>query len=186
MYLFGAFLVLTGWRLATRREEHPDPSRNPVARLARRFLPLTDGFRGQSFFARQAGRVVATPLLLVLLVVEATDLVFAVDSIPAVFAVSQDPFIVYTSNVFAILGLRALHFLVGGMMQRLAHLQYGLAIILAFVGGKMLLRDVYHIPTVASLGFIIAVLATVVVTSLVSERRSRTAATAESMESPHG
>jgi tellurite resistance protein TerC len=182
MYIFGGFLVITGWRLATRQEESPDPSNNPVVRLARRLMPFTDQYQGQSFFVRRAGRSLATPLFLVLLVVETTDLVFATDSIPAVFAVSQDPFIVYTSNVFAILGLRALYFLVGGMLQRLRHLQYGLAIILAFVGAKMLLRDIYHIPTLASLVFIAAVLAMVVVTSLFSERRAKSSPVAESVE----
>jgi tellurite resistance protein TerC len=175
MYIFGAFLVVTGWRLAKRGEEHPDPTNNPVVRLAKRFLPFTDQYAGQSFFVRQAGRLLATPLFLVLLVVETTDLLFATDSIPAVFAITQDPFIVYTSNVFAILGLRALYFLVGGMMERLKHLQYGLAVILMFVGAKMLLREIYEIPTAASLAFIVAVLAVVVVTSLVSDRRDKAA-----------
>jgi TerC family integral membrane protein len=172
MYIFGAFLVVTGWRLARRGDVHPDPSHNPVVRMAKRFLPFTDRYAGQSFLVREGSRLLATPLLLVLLVVETTDLLFATDSIPAVFAVSQDAFIVYTSNVFAILGLRALYFLVGGMMERLEYLQYGLAVILMFVGAKMLVRDIYEIPTAASLLFICLVLAIVVVTSLISERRT--------------
>jgi tellurite resistance protein TerC len=172
MYVFGAFLVVTALRLASQQGEHTAPTDNPVVRLARRVLPFTDQYEGQSFFVRQAGRLLATPLFLVLIVVETTDLIFAVDSIPAVFAISQDPFIVFTSNVFAILGLRALYFLVGGMMQRLQHLQFGLAIILGFVGVKMLLRDIYHIPTVLSLLFIIGVLCIVIVTSLLADRRN--------------
>ncbi len=183
MYVFGAFLVITGWRLATRPEERPDPLQSPVVRLARRFLPFTDKYVGQKFFVREGGKLLATPLFLVLLVVETTDLLFATDSIPAIFAVSQDPFIVYTSNVFAILGLRALYFLVGGMMQRLKHLQFGLAAILAFVGAKMLLRDVYHIPTAASLLFIIVILLVAVVASLLSDRRERESAMRQSVES---
>lgn len=172
MYVFGIFLVFTGIRMATHQDTEQDPSHNAVVRLARRFLPMTDQYAGQAFIVRQAGRLLATPLLLVLLVVETTDLLFATDSIPAVFAVSTDVFIVYTSNVFAILGLRALYFLVAGLMKRLRHLQYGLSAILVFVGAKMLLRDIYHISTVLSLVVIIGVLAIVVLTSLVSDRRS--------------
>jgi tellurite resistance protein TerC len=172
MYIFGAFLVFTGIRMATHKDTENDPSKNVVVRLARRFLPMTDQYHGQAFVIRQAGRLLATPLLLVLLVVETTDLLFATDSIPAVFAVSTDVFIVYTSNVFAILGLRALYFLVAGLMKRLRHLQYGLSAILVFVGAKMLLRDIYHISTVLSLSVIIGVLAIVVVTSLLSDRRA--------------
>lgn len=181
MYIFGVFLVYTGWRLATNKEEKVDPSHNPVVRLARRFLPITDHHAGQAFFVRQAGRLLATPLLLVLLVVETTDLVFAVDSIPAVFAISQDPFIVYTSNVFAILGLRALYFLVAGVLQRLEHLQLGLSVILVFVGIKMLIQDIYKIPTTLSLAFIMTVLTVVVVTSLISRRRNQVRKRAESL-----
>jgi tellurite resistance protein TerC len=173
MYVFGVFLVYTGIRMATHDNSERDPSHNPVVRLARRFLPMTDKYHGQSFLVREGGRLLATPLLLVLLVVETTDLLFATDSIPAVFAVTTDVFIVYTSNVFAILGLRALYFLIAGLMQRLRHLQYGLSAILVFVGLKMLLRDIYHITTPVSLFFIIAVLTIVVITSLISDRRSR-------------
>jgi tellurite resistance protein TerC len=171
MYLFGGFLVLTGWRMMTKGDSHPDPARNPVVRLARRFLPVTDDYHGEAFVVRQAGQLLITPLFLVLLVVESTDLLFATDSIPAVFAISQDPFIVYTSNVFAILGLRALYFLLAGVMQRLQYLQFGLAIILIFVGAKMLIRDIYEVPTVLSLAVIVVILAIVITTSLISERR---------------
>ena len=172
MYLFGFFLVFTGIRMATHQETEHDPSKSAVVRLARRFLPMTDHYAGQAFFVRQTGRLLATPLLLVLLVVETTDLLFATDSIPAVFAVSTDVFIVYTSNVFAILGLRALYFLVAGLMKRLRHLQYGLSAILVFVGAKMLLREIYEISTVLSLTVIIGVLTVVVLTSVFSDHRN--------------
>jgi len=181
MYLFGLFLVYTAFRLATNRAEKVDPSHNPAVRLARRFLPVTDHYIGQSFLARQAGRLVATPLLLVLLVIETTDLVFALDSIPAVFAISQDPFIVYTSNVFAILGLRALYFLVAGMLQRLEYLQYGLSIILGFVGIKMLIQDIYKVPTTLSLTFIVVVLSIVVAASLINRKRNQVRHQAQSL-----
>ena len=177
MYIFGAFLVLTGIRMGIRKDEEHDLEKNPVIRLARRFLPFTHEYHGQKFTVRQQAMRMGTPLLLVLIFVETTDLLFAMDSIPAVFAVTQDPFIVYTSNVFAILGLRALYFLVAGLVQRLRHLQYGLSIILVFVGVKMLLRDIYHISTQASLVFIISVLVIVVITSLISDRRQADALT---------
>jgi predicted tellurium resistance membrane protein TerC len=159
IYVFGAILVLTGVKLAMRGDAPMDPEKNPVTRLARRFLPLTPRYHGQRFWVREGGRLVATPLFLVLLLVEFTDLVFAIDSIPAIFAVTQDPFIVYTSNVFAILGLRSLYFLLAGVVHRFVYLKYGLALVLVFVGIKMLLVDVYKIPILASLGFIAAVLA---------------------------
>jgi tellurite resistance protein TerC len=171
MYIFGAFLVVTGIRLARRQEAAPDPSHNPVVRLARRFIPFSEDYADDKFFIRQAGKLLATPLFLVLLVVETSDLMFAVDSIPAVFAVSQDPFIVYTSNVFAILGLRALYFLVAGAIQRLEYLQQGLAVILVFVGVKMLVRDLYEVPTILSLAVIVLVLAVVVVASLLKRKK---------------
>ena len=173
IYVFGAFLVFTGIRMALSREDekvHPD--KNPVVKFFRRFMPVTENFERDRFFVRRAGRLMATPLLLILLVVESTDLVFAVDSIPAIFAVTQDPFIVYTSNVFAILGLRALYFLLAGMHARFAYLQQGLAVILAFVGVKMILQRWYHIETWASLTFIAVVLAVSIIASLRVERRA--------------
>jgi tellurite resistance protein TerC len=182
MYGFGAFLILTGLRLVARKDEEHDLRENTVVRLARHFLPLTDSYAGQAFFVRRAGRLLATPLLLVLLVVETTDVLFATDSIPAVFAISRDPFVIYTSNVFAILSLRALYFLVAGLMQRLCYLSYGLSTILVFVGAKMLLHDVYEIPTLLSLVFIVSVLTIVVITSLVSERRNAAQQTVEGKE----
>lgn len=150
IYLFGGILILTGIKMA-RRVELYDPSSNPVLKLARRLLPLTDRYHGARFWTRENGKRVATPLFLVLLLVEITDLVFAVDSIPAIFAVTDEPFLVYTANVFAILGLRSMYFLLAGMVHRFTHLKYGLAAVLVFVGVKMMLVDVYKVPTSASL-----------------------------------
>ena len=153
IYLFGALLVVTGVKMARRLEGY-DPSRNPVLALARRVLPLTDRYHGQRFWVREGGRWVATPLFLVLLLVEVTDLVFAVDSIPAIFAVTQEPFLVYTANVFAILGLRSMYFLLAGVVHRFVYLKYGLAAVLVFVGAKMLLVDLFKIPTAVSLAVV--------------------------------
>jgi tellurite resistance protein TerC len=167
VYVFGAFLLLTGLRMARQREDHVDPSRNPLLRLLRRRVPMTDDYEGQRFFIRRAGRVLATPMLAVLVVVETTDVVFAVDSIPAIFAVTDEPFLVFTSNAFAILGLRALYFLLAGMITRFAYLKIGLAAVLAFVGLKLLLTHVVHLPIWLSLGVIAAILGTALVASLV-------------------
>jgi len=167
VYVFGAFLLLTGLRMARQREDHVDPSRNPLLRLLRRRVPMTDDYEGQRFFIRRAGRVLATPMLAVLVVVETTDVVFAVDSIPAIFAVTEEPFLVFTSNAFAILGLRALYFLLAGMITRFAYLKIGLAAVLAFVGVKLLLTHVVHLPIWLSLGVIAAILGTALVASLV-------------------
>ena len=171
IYLFGAFLLYTGFKLAFRKEEQVQPERNPVLRLARRFFPVTSDYHGQRFFLRQHGRWIATPLLMVLVVVEATDLVFAVDSIPAILAVTRDPFIVWTSNVFAILGLRALFFLVAGILRYFRYLNVGLALVLCFVGAKMLISDVYHVPTTVSLGAIAGILGTTMLASYLVTRR---------------
>jgi tellurite resistance protein TerC len=153
IYLFGGLLLITGIKMA-RRVEAYDPARNPVLRLARRVLPLTDRLDGQRFWVKEAGRWVATPLFLVLLLVEVSDLVFAIDSIPAIFAVTQEPFLVYTANVFAILGLRSMYFLLAGVVHRFVYLKYGLAAVLVFVGAKMMLVDVYKVPVTASLAVI--------------------------------
>lgn len=165
IYLFGLFLIVTGVQMARKSEEGVDPARNPVVRLARRWLPMTDAYHGQSFFVRQDGVWLATPLLLVLLTVEATDVVFAVDSVPAVFAVTRDPYIVWTSNVCAILGLRSLFFALAGMMDSFAYLKYGLAAVLVFVGGKMCASAVYHMPAWLSLSVIASLLGLSVVAS---------------------
>lgn len=166
LYIFGAFLVFTGVRMAMHGDTEFDPETNPVMRGARRWLPFTHRYYEQKFFAREEGRLVATPLFLVLLLVEFTDLIFAVDSIPAIFAVTTDPFLVYTSNVFAILGLRSMYFLLAGVVDRFHLLRYGLAVILTFVGVKMLIEDWLHVPILVSLGVILIALATSIVLSL--------------------
>ena len=162
IYVFGAFLVFTGVRMAMQQEHGLDPDSNPAIRLIRRIMPVTGAYHGQKFFVREhvAGRLrlVATPLFVVVALVETTDLIFAVDSIPAVFAITQDPFIVYTSNVFAILGLRALYFLVAEVIHRFHYLKLGLSVVLVFVGLKMLGADVYKVPVGLSLGVIAGVL----------------------------
>jgi tellurite resistance protein TerC len=173
LYIFGAFLVFTGIRLAFRQEKEIQPDKNPLVRLMRRFLPISDQFEGSRFFARHNGQRVATPLLLVLVLIESTDVIFALDSIPAILAITVDPFIVYTSNVFAILGLRALYFLLAGSMQRFRYLNVGLAAILVFVGVKMLLTDLVHIPIGLSLGCIALILAASIAASLLRERKKQ-------------
>jgi tellurite resistance protein TerC len=172
IYLFGAFLVFTGIRMATQSEHAIEPESNPVVRLVRRLMPVTNQYHGQHFFVKEAGRWVATPLFVVLAFVETTDLIFAVDSIPAIFAVTTDPFLVYTSNVFAILGLRALYFLLAGVIHRFHFLKLGLAAVLVFVGAKMLLADVYKVPIGLSLGVIALILATAIAASLLFPREA--------------
>ena len=166
IYVFGAFLLITAVRIARHKEGEVHPEKNPVLRLVRRVVPSTSEYRGQKFFVRENGRRLATPLFAVLVLVEATDVVFAVDSIPAILAISRSQFIVLSSNAFAILGLRSLYFLLGSMADRFIYLNQGLGVILAFVGVKMLLADVYHMPTWLSLGVIAVVLAVTVVASL--------------------
>jgi tellurite resistance protein TerC len=166
IYVFGGFLVFTGIKLLFQHHSEVHPERNPALRLFRRIVPSVPDYRGPKFTVVESGRRYATPLLMVLVVVEATDVVFAVDSIPAVFAVTSDPFIVYTSNVFAILGLRALYFVLAGMLGRFHYLKFGLGLVLAFVGTKMLLADVYKLPIAVSLGVIVVLLAGSVVLSL--------------------
>ncbi|MFB9601173.1 TerC family protein [Saccharothrix longispora] len=170
LYVFGAFLVITGIRMARHRDETVDPERSAVLRLFRRFVPVTDTYRGGRFLVREGGRWVATPLLAVLVLVEVTDVVFAVDSIPAIFAVTREPFLVFTSNAFAVLGLRAMYFLLADLMHRFVHLKLGLALVLVWVGVKMLLLDLYKIPTWFSLGVVATILTVAVVTSLRSTR----------------
>ncbi|MBL8290882.1 MAG: TerC family protein [Bryobacterales bacterium] len=167
IYVFGAFLLFTGVKLLLQQGSEVHPERNPLFQLFRRMVPSVNAYRGSHFTVVQAGRRYATPLLLVLVAIEATDLVFAVDSIPAVFAITRDPFIVYTSNIFAILGLRALYFALAGVMGRFHYLRVGLALVLAFVGAKMMLTDLYKIPIVASLAVVAALLAGSVVASLI-------------------
>ena len=175
LYVFGAFLVITGWRMFRHRNEESDPGRNPVLRLVRRIVPTTDEFHGQKFWVRKAGTWVATPLFVVLVMVETSDIVFAVDSIPAIFAVTQEPFLVFTSNAFAILGLRAMYFLLADLMHRFVYLKLGLAAILVFVGVKMLLLDVYKVPIGVSLGVIALLITVSVAASLRATRDSGSA-----------
>jgi len=175
MYLFGGFLVLTGGRLLVQRETEPHPEHNPLFRLFTRLVPSVPEDDGGKFLVQRDGRWFATPLLLVLVLIEITDLIFAVDSIPAIFAVTNDPFIVYTSNIFAILGLRAMFFLLAGVMDRFSYLKVGLAFVLMFVGTKMLLTDIYKIPIGLSLGVVVAILASSVIASLLRERREQAA-----------
>lgn len=176
-YVFGAFLLITGVRLGVRGDDDAfDPAGNPVLRLLRRVMPITPEFAGPHFFVRERApdgrmRRAATPLFVVLVLLETTDLVFAVDSIPAIFGITRDPFLIYTSNVFAILGLRSVFFLLAGVMDRFHYLRYGLAAVLAFVGAKMLTAGVWEIPTVASLAVIVTVLGAAVGASLAFPRR---------------
>jgi tellurite resistance protein TerC len=177
MYVFGAFLVFTGIRMATHDESDIEPEGNPVLRLVRRIVPVTHDYRGQRFFVREspkrgdAVRVMATPLFVVLVLVETTDLIFAVDSIPAIFAVTRDPFLVYTSNVCAILGLRSLYFLLAGVIHKFHYLKLGLAVVLTFVGVKMLIAGVYEIPILVSLLVIALVLGTAAVASIMFPKK---------------
>lgn len=170
LYVFGAFLVYTGWKMFRHRDEDMDPGANPVLRWARKHVPSTDEYHGQKFWVRKAGVWVATPLFFVLVMVETTDIIFAVDSIPAIFAVTQEPFLVFTSNAFAILGLRAMYFLLADLMHRFVYLKAGLAAILVLVGVKMLLLDVWKMPVWLSLGGVALCLVVAVVASLRATR----------------
>ena len=172
IYVFGAFLILTGIRFLRGGHSTIDPENNWLIRLARRFYPVTDGYMGQKFFVTIDGVRHLTPLFLVLLLVEMTDLVFAVDSIPAIYAITSDPFIVFTSNVMAILGLRSLYFVLAGFLAGLRYLKVGLAGVLVFVGFKMLLIDVYKFNPLVSLAIIAAILGSAIVASVVANRRS--------------
>jgi tellurite resistance protein TerC len=172
IYVFGAFLVFTGIKMFLQGDEKLEPNRNPVVRLFERWVPMTREYHGQRFMIRTNGQTRATLLLLVLIVIETTDVIFAVDSIPAIFAVTQDSFIVYTSNVFAILGLRALYFMLAGVMQMFVYLKFGLSLVLCFVGAKMLLSDIYKIPIGASLAVIGTLLLLSIIASWWSQRKS--------------
>ena len=174
LYVFGAFLVVTAVRIARHDEGEIHPEQNPVLRLVQRIVPSTHEYDGQKLFTVRNGKRLATPLFAVLVLVETTDVVFAVDSIPAILAVSREQFIVFASNAFAILGLRALYFCLAGMRDRFRYLNLGLGVILGFVGIKMLVSGVFHFPTWASLGVIVSVLTVTVVASLRAERREVT------------
>jgi tellurite resistance protein TerC len=172
LYIFGAFLVFTGLRMALQKDELAyNPERDPVLRLARKLVPVTPDYRGDKFFVREPdakgkNRFAATPLFIVLLIVDTTDIIFATDSIPAIFAVTRDPFIVYTSNICAVLGLRALYFLLAGVVDKFVYLKLGLSIVLIFIGAKMLLEYFVHIPIVAALAVVGVVLGTSIVASV--------------------
>jgi len=166
IYLFGAVLVISGLKMAFEKNKEVHPEKNPVLRLFRRFMPVTAEYHEGRFFIMKDKVRMATPLFIVLLMLETTDLVFAVDSVPAVLAITTDPFIVYTSNVFAILGLRSMFFALAGVMNLFYYLHYGLAAVLVFVGGKMLLADFWKIPTLASLLVIVSLLTVAVVVSI--------------------
>ena len=180
LYIFGAFLLVTAARMVHARDREPDPRTSRSMRLIRRVLPAVEDYHGQRFWIRRAGRLAATPLLVVLVLIEISDVIFAADSIPAVLAITGEPFLVFTSNAFAILGLRSLYFLLADLMDRFAYLKLGLAAVLGFVGLKMLLADLIEIPIAASLGVIAGCLAITVVASL----RATRAAPADAKEPP--
>ena len=173
IYGFGILLLLTGWRMWTHRNEHTlDLDKNRILRLVRRLVPMTPEYRGQRFFVREAGKWIATPLFAVLVVIESSDIMFAIDSIPAIFAVTDDAFIVFASNAFAILGLRSLYFLLAGMLDRFTYLKAGLAALLVFAGVKILLTDIYKMPVWLSLAIIVGIIAVSVGASLWANRRA--------------
>ena len=175
LYVFGAFLVVTAVRIARHQETEVHPERNPVLKLLQRIVPSTNEYDGQKMFTRRTGKRLATPLFIVLVLVETTDVVFAVDSVPAILAVSREPFIVFASNAFAILGLRALYFLLAGMAGKFRYLNIGLGVILAFVGIKMMIAEFWHAPTWLSLGVIAIALTVSIVASLRADRREMAA-----------
>ena len=166
IYIFGAFLIYTGIKIVTQGDVKLDPDKNPLVKLVRKFFPVTEHFEGDNFFVRRDNKLWATPLFIVVVVIEATDLIFAVDSIPAILSISDDAFIVYTSNVFAILGLRSLYFALAGIEKYFVYLKYALSAILVFIGAKMCLADIIKIPIEVSLAFIILTLAMAVLASM--------------------
>jgi tellurite resistance protein TerC len=166
LYVFGALLVLTGLRMLKQQEDHGDVTHNRLYRWVRRVIPATETYRGNRFFTVERGRRLATPLFVVLVLIELADVVFAVDSIPAIFAITTDPFLVFTSNVFAILGLRSMYFLLADLVPRFVYLKYGLSLVLVFVGVKLLLLDVVHVPIQVSLAVVVALVGGAVAASL--------------------
>ena len=174
--MFGGFLIFTGIKMLAQRNEHIDLEKSKTLRLFRRFIPTTDTYEGQKFFVRRAGRLVATPLLAVVVIVEITDIIFAVDSIPAIFAVTQEPYLVFSSNALAILGLRAMYFLLAELIHRFIYLKLGLSLVLVWVGVKMIVSHIwFKIPTAISLGLVIAIIATSVIASLVATKQGAAA-----------
>ncbi len=178
-FIFGAFLIYTAWKLATADDEEDEFKENPVLRAASRVLPTTDGYRGASLFSRVDGKLFVTPMLIVMVAIGTTDLIFALDSIPAIFGLTQEPYIVFTANVFALMGLRQLYFLIGGLLDRLVYLSYGLAIVLGFIGVKLVLEAAHHhgadwapeIPITVSLSVILVTLTVTAVLSLMKSAR---------------
>jgi tellurite resistance protein TerC len=173
LYLFGALLIYSGWKMLREKNFEVAPDKNIIIRGARKLFPVAEGFASGKFFLRKEHVLYLTPLLLVLITVETTDIIFAVDSIPAVFGVTQDPFIVFTSNIFAILGLRATYFLLSGVLETFHYLSHGLSVVLIFIGAKMLLADVVHVSIGISLAIVMGVLTVAVVASLVKRRTGR-------------
>ena len=174
LYVFGLILIATAIKLVTQREKEVKPEKNPIVKLFRKLMPVTEAYEGSKFMVKRNGRITATPLLVVLIMIESTDILFAVDSVPAVLGITHDPFIVYTSNIFAILGLRSLFFLLSGIMGLFHHLRYGLALILGFVGVKLLIADFYKIPVGMTLGVVAFLLTISIAASLIwPERKPR-------------
>ncbi len=187
IYLFGVLLLYTGYRMWAQRNDHMiDPTRNPLLRVFRRFVPTTDGYREQRFVVVENGRRLATPLLAVLIVVESSDILFAIDSVPAIFSVTTDTFIIFSSNAFAILGLRSLYFLLAGAVDKFRYLKPGLSALLIFAGAKILLADIVPIPISASLVIIVGILATAIGASLLADRRDQWREVAQEMAPPDG
>jgi tellurite resistance protein TerC len=174
-YVFGAFLIIAALRMAFQKEKELHPEKNPILKVLRKFVGVTDCYEGDRFFVKHFGKYVATPLFIVVIVIETTDLVFALDSIPAAFSITTDKFIVYTANIFAILGLRSLYFALAGIMPLFHYLKYGLVVVLMFVGIKMLLAQHYEIPTGIALGVVLVVLVVAVIASVIRNRRNKAA-----------
>ena len=181
IYVFGGFLIITGIKLLLTGDHKLDPEKNPAVRLVRRVMRVTHEYHGQRFFLRINGHLWVTPLFLVLVVIESTDVIFAMDSIPAIFGITLDPFIVYTSNVFAILGLRALYFLLAGIMDMFRYLKVGLSLVLCFVGAKMMIVDLYKIPIGLSLGVVAGILGVSIVASLLGPPKAKMVAVSENV-----
>lgn len=175
IYVFGAFLVFTGIKMVFTKDKEMHPEKNPLIRLLRRFMPISNDYEGGKFLIMRSGIIMATPLMVVLLVIETTDVIFAVDSIPAILAITTDPFIVFSSNLFAIMGLRSLFFVLAGVIKRFHYIHYGLAAILAFVGVKMLVSDFYKLPSAAALAAVAAILSLSMIASVLWPRRSQEA-----------
>lgn len=171
IYIFGALLIYTAIKMLAHKEEEFDPSKMPVLKALKKIMPLKDNYHGENFFVKDAGKLFATPLFATVLVIETSDLIFAIDSIPAVLSITHDTFIVYTSNIFAIIGLRSLYFLLAGMAGKFEYLKYGIAAVLVFVGVKMLISHFYHFPTALSLLVIVVILTIAIAASVIRKKR---------------